>query len=369
MVPFVDLKTQYRKIGEEVKAEIEKVLIQANFILGEPVNKFEKSFSKFCDTKYCIGVASGTDALSLSLKVLDIGEEGDEVITAANTFIATVLTISYVNAKPVLVDIAPDTYNIDLESIEDKITENTKAIIPVHLYGRMVDMDKVNTLADKYNLKIIEDACQAHGALFKGKKAGSFSDLGCFSFYPSKNLGAYGDGEAIVTSDEELYQKLKMLRNYGSSKKYYHDTIGYNSRLDTIQAAVLSVKLKYLAEWNKRRFACAKIYNERLKGIGDLVLPDLGDPGNHVFHLYVIRTSNRDALLKYLNDKGVQCGIHYPVPIYSLGAYSFLNYKCENFPITEKFSKQIISLPIYPELSKDQIDEVVSVVKDFYKEN
>ena len=366
MIPFVDLKAQYKVIEAEVKAEIDKVLAQANFILGEPVAKFEEAFAKFCSVKYALGVASGTDALHLALRVLDIGA-GDEVITAANTFIATVLAISYSGASPILVDVDRETYNIDLKKLEGKITPKTKAIIPVHLYGRPMDMDALGVIANKYNLNIVEDACQAHGATWKDKKVGSFGDLGCFSFYPGKNLGGYGDGGAVVTSDEELYQKLKMIRNYGSSKKYYHDTIGYNSRLDTIQAAVLGVKLKYLEGWNSKRLANARLYNQKLKNIGDLVLPGIDQDNLSVFHLYVIQTRKRDELLQYLKENDVHCGIHYPVPIYSLDAYSSLGLKGENFPVTEELSKQIVSLPMYAELGEEQINNVANLIKKFYQ--
>ncbi len=367
MILFVDLKAQYKAIEAEVKTEMDKILTQTNFILGEPVAQFEEAFAQFCDVRYAIGVASGTDALHLALRALDVGA-GDEVITAANTFVATTLAISYSQAKPVLADIDSNTYNIDLEDVEKKITSKTKAIIPVHLYGRPVEIDGLINLAKKHNLKIVEDACQAHGAEFKGRRCGSFGDLACFSFYPGKNLGAYGDGGAIVTSDDKLYQKLKMIRNYGSPKKYYHDVIGYNSRLDTIQAAVLGVKLKYLKDWNNKRFTNAQLYNQKLKNIGDLVLPEIDEQCKSVFHLYVIRTKERDQLLNYLQANDVQCGIHYPVPIYSLGAYSSLGLKPEDFPVTEKFSKEILSLPMYPELSEAQINKVVDVIKNFYKE-
>lgn len=365
-VPFVDLKLQYRSIRQEINKGIEKIVNQSNFILGKEVDCFEKDFAAYCDSKFCTGVASGTEAIHLALKALGIGK-GDEVITVANTFIATVLAISYVGANPVLVDVDPKTYNINLDQIESKITERTKAIMPVHLYGRSISMTKLMNIAEKHNLHVIEDACQAHGALWNGKKVGSFGIIGCFSFYPGKNLGAYGDGGSIVTSNQELYEKLKMMRNYGSPKKYHHEFIGYNSRLDTIQAAVLSVKLRYLDEWNKRRFNNAKLYNKKLNGIGDLVLPDTGDAGSHVFHLYVIRTKKRDDLLRYLNENGIQCGIHYPIPIYSLKAYSSLGLKKEEFPITEQFSKEILSLPMFPELTEEQIDRVVEFIKKFYK--
>ena len=365
-IPLVDLKIQYQAIKEEIGAAIMEVLDRGDFILGSSVSSFEEEFSKFCDSKYCIGVASGTDALFLSLKSLGIGA-GDEVIAPANTFIATVLAISYSGASPVLIDVDPETYNIDLKKLEEKITSKTKAIVPVHLYGRPVNMDALGAIANKYNLNIVEDACQAHGAAWKDKKVGSFGDLGCFSFYPGKNLGAYGDGGAIVTSSEKLCQKLKLLRNYGSTKKYYHDIIGYNSRLDTIQAAILRVKLRYLKEWSSKRLANAKLYNQKLKDIGDLVLPGIDKDNLSVFHLYVVRTKSRDELLKYLKENDVHCGIHYPVPIYSLDAYSSLGLKKEDFPVTEELSKQILSLPMYAELGEEQINNVVNLIKKFYQ--
>ncbi len=368
MIPFVDLKTQYRLIKEEIQTEINKVLQQSNFILGEQVALFEEEFANFCDSKYCVGVASGTDALHLALRSMYIGQD-DEVITASNTFIATVSAISYVGAKPVLVDIDPRTYNIDLNRIEEKITSNTKAIIPVHLYGCPVDMERLLAITHKHNIRIIEDSCQAHGAIWDGKKVGSFGIMGCFSFYPSKNLGAFGDSGAIVTSDEKMYDKIKMMRNYGSPKKYYHDFIGYNSRLDTLQAAILRVKLKHLEEWNSKRRINAKLYNQKLKGVGDLQLPNIDEKGSHIFHLYVIRTQKRDKLLIYLKENGIQCGIHYPVPIYALGAYSHLGLSGKDFPVTEQFSKQILSLPMFPELTEEQINMVSDFINKFFKDS
>ncbi len=366
MIPLVDLKAQYQSIKDEVNEAMGQVLEQTNFILGEPVTKFEKKFAEFCDSQYAVGVASGTDAIFLALKALGIGA-GDEVMAPANTFVATILAISYTGATPILVDADPKTFNIDLNKIEEKITPKTKAIIPVHLFGRPVEMDKLMAIADKYGLKVIEDCCQAHGATYHGKKVGSFGVVGCFSFYPGKNLGAYGDGGAITTSDEALYNKFKMLRNYGSPKKYYHDIIGYNSRLDTIQAAVLNVKLKYLSAWNRKRLENARLYNQKLAGITEIVTPSIDDANPSVFHLYVIQTEKRDELLKHLNDNGVGAGIHYPVPIYSLGAYASLNQNGGNFPVTEKLSKQILSLPLFPELTEAQIDEVVRLIKNFYQ--
>ena len=366
MIPFVDLKAQYQTIKNEIGEAVNQVLDQTNFILGDPVAKFEEEFAQFCQVKYCLGVASGTDALHLALRALEIGS-GDEVIIPANTFVATALAVSYTGATPILVDADPENFNLDLNKIEEKITAKTKAIIPVHLYGRPMDMDKLITLAQKYNLQVVEDACQAHGATWKNKKVGSFGIIGCFSFYPGKNLGAYGDGGAIVTNDEALAEKLKMLRNYGSPKKYYHDTLGYNSRLDTLQAAILRVKLKYLPDWNNQRLGHAKLYNEKLTGVGDLILPSIDWANPSVFHLYVVRTKKRDALLKYLSDHGVQTGIHYPVPLYSLGAYKHLNRRPEDFPITEQLSQEILSLPMFAELNEEQIDIVVNLIKQFFQ--
>ena len=364
MIPFVDLKTQYQAIESEIMPAVARALSKANYILGPEVAEFEKNFAQSIGVKYAVGVASGTDALFLALKALGLGS-GDEVITAANTYIASVLGATYLGATPAFVDINPDTYNIDVEKIEAKITSKTKVILPVHLYGRPVNMEKILALAKKHNLKVVEDCAQSHGAVWAGKKVGSFGDLGCFSFYPGKNLGAYGDGGAITTSSLELAEKLQALRNYGSPKKYHHPIIGYNSRLDTLQAAILNVKLKHLTDWNEKRLNNAKLYNQKLKGLGDLILPQI----EGVFHLYVVRTKKRDQLLDFLKQREIQCGIHYPVPIYSQGAYSDLGLKPEGFPITEQFSKEILSLPMYPELSEAQIDEVINSIKKFFNES
>lgn len=368
MIPFVDLKIQYKSIQEEFQRKLNEVLKEANFILGEPVSKFEAEFARFCGSRYCVGVASGTDALHLALRVLGV-REGDEVITAANTFVATVFSISYTGSRPVLVDIDPKTYNMDLNKLEEKINPKTKVIIPVHLYGRAVDMKRLADIAYKHNIKIVEDACQAHGAEWDGRKVGSFGIMGCFSFYPGKNLGAYGDGGAVATSDVKVYEKLKMMRNYGSPKKYHHNFIGYNSRLDTLQAAILGVKLKHLTRWNTRRYNNARLYSQKLKGVGDVIIPDITEANSHVFHLYVIRTKKRDELLKFLNKNGVQCMIHYPIPIYALGAYLHLGLSEREFPVTERFSKEILSLPMFPELTEEQIDTVVGLIKKFYEKN
>lgn len=355
-IPLVDLKAQYIMLKEEIEQAIQNVIDKTNFILGEDVELFEKEFASFSMATYGIGVGSGTEALHLSLLALGIGQ-GDEVITTSNTFVATVLAISYTGARPVLVDVDPETYNIDTSLIRKVITRKTRAIIPVHIYGQSVDMDPIREIAKEYDLKIIEDACQAHGAEYKGKRVGSIGDIGCFSFYPGKNLGAYGDGGMAVTNDEGIAQKIKMLRNYGSKIKYHHEFKGFNSRLDTIQAAILAVKLKKLEQWNETRRRHARRYNEWLRE-GDIVTPVEKDYARHIYHIYAIRVKDRDKLLEYLRSKGVFAGIHYPVPVHLLNAYRDLGYKEGDFPVTEKLSREILSLPMYPELAEGQIEYV-----------
>lgn len=362
-VNFVDLKEQYKTIKNDILRAITSVLEDTQFVLGSRVKEFEEKFAAYSQTKYGVGVASGTDAIFLALKSLDIGP-GDEVITAANTFMATVLAISYAGATPVLIDNDPVSYNIDPTNIEAAINSKTKAIIPVHLYGQMADMDAIMRIAKKHDLKIIEDACQAHGAEYKGHKAGSIGDMGCFSFYPSKNLGAYGDGGMVMTDDEHLYEKLMMLRDYGQSKKYHHEMKGFNSRLDSMQAAVLLAKLPHLDEWNDKRRRWAKSYNIFLSEL-DVVTPVEGEGYRHIYHLYVIRTKMRDEMLQYLNSKEIICGIHYPIPVHLQKAYKDLPYKKGDFPITEKYTQEILSLPMFPELKEEQIRYVVGVIKEF----
>jgi len=365
MIPFIDLQGQYQSLKEEINPAVEAVMTQCNFVLGQPVADFEAEFAAFCGVKYCVGVASGTDAMMLALKAIGI-KPGDEVITVANTFVATVLAITYSGATPVLVDCDPVTYNMDTRLIEAKITAKTKAILPVHLYGQLADMEPILELAKKHNLLVVEDACQAHGAERAGKRAGSFGVTTGFSFYPGKNLGAYGDGGAVVTNDEAVYEKLKQYRNLGSPVKYQHDFIGYNSRLDTMQAAVLRIKLARLNGWNASRAKAAKLYNEKLAGIGDLQLPALGDAGAHVHHIYLVRTSQREALLQHLWGLKVGAGIHYPIPIYALGAYQDLGVSGKDFPVTEQYKDEILSLPMFPEIKEAQIDEVVEAVRAFF---
>ena len=364
-IPLVDLKAQYLSLKPEIDQAIQRVIDNTDFILGKEVELFEKEFASFSRARYGIGVASGTDALHLSLLALGIGS-GDEVITAANTFVATVLAINYAGAQPVLVDIDQENYNMDPSLIKQAVTKKTKAIIPVHLFGQPADMGSIMKIAKEHNLKVIEDACQAHGTEYKGSRAGSIGDIGCSSFYPGKNLGAYGDGGMVLTNSEKIAQRIRMLRNYGSQVKYYHEFKGFNSRLDTIQAAILRVKLKRLNKWTEERRRHAKRYNELLKGM-EVVTPREEDYAKHVYHLYIIRIKERDRLLKYLKSKGIFAGIHYPIPIHLLNAYRDLGYKRRDFPVTEQIAKEIISLPIYPELKEDEIKYIVNNIKAFYK--
>jgi len=361
MVPFVDLKREYGEIGEEITRAIQRVLKSGWFILGEEVERFEDEFSNYIGAKYAIGVNSGSDALLLALQALGIGK-GDEVITVSHTFISTVDAIVRNGAKPVFVDITPDTYCIDVTKIEERITKRTKAIIPVHLYGHPADMQPIVEIAKKYKLSVIGDACQAHGAEYKGKKAGSIGDIGCFSFYPVKNLGAYGDGGMAVTDNKELATKLKILRNYGQARKYYHDFIGVNSRLDEMQAAILRVKLKQLDDWNSRRRKFAQIYDKLLKD-ADVVIPVEKGYAKHVYHLYVIRHKNRDRLQQRLLAKEIQTQIHYPIPVHKQKAYLELGHAAK-LPITERICNEILSLPMHPFLREDEIQAVVDGVKN-----
>jgi len=362
-IAFVDLKTQYASIKEEVDAAIASVLQRTNFILGDDVQKMEEDFASFSEAKFGVGVDSGTSALEMALRAYNIGS-GDEVITAANTFIATTLAISYVGAKVVLVDIDPDTYNIDVTKIEDAITERTRAIMPVHLYGQPSDMDPILEIAKKHNLIVIEDAAQAHGATYKGKRTGSIGHAAGFSFYPGKNLGAYGDGGMVTTNDDEVYKTLNLLRNYGQTKKYHHEIQGFNRRLDTIQAAILNVKMKYIEEWNNARRRHAKLYNELLEEL-PVTAPVEAEFAKSVWHLYVIRVEKRDELRDYLGEHGISAGMHYPVPIHLQPAYKELGYKEGNFPITERYAKEILSLPMFPELTPEAIHYVVDTMRNF----
>ncbi|MFC1634696.1 DegT/DnrJ/EryC1/StrS family aminotransferase [Planctomycetota bacterium] len=357
-VPFLDLKAQYASIREEIGTALQQVLDRTAFAGGVFVENFEKEFASFCQCDFAIAVGSGTEALWMALLGMRIGE-GDEVITTPNTFIATAEAISFTGATPVFVDIDERTYTMNPELLEGAITPKTKAIVPVHLYGQMADMDRIMQIARTHGLFVVEDACQAHGAEHKQRRAGSIGDAGCFSFYPGKNLGAYGEAGAIVTNNAELAEKMRMFRDHGQAKKYYHCLIGWNARMDGFQGAVLSVKLKHLPAWNEARRKNAQIYNDLLAKIDGVITPFEADYAKHVYHVYAIRIKNRDALIRALAEKDVSCGIHYPVPIHLQEAYRFLGYEKGNFPIVEKCTEELVSLPMFPELSREQIERGV----------
>jgi len=368
-VKFVDLTRQNKIIEKEILNVWNKQITNCDFILGKEVELFEKEFASFCGTKYAVGVNSGTDALFLSLKAIGI-KEGDSVIVPVNTFIATAFAVVYTGAKPVFVDCSEEDFNLDLSQVEDVLKKyknkfNIKAIMPVHLYGQCCNMDEVVNLAKKYELLIVEDACQAHGAKFKNKPAGSFGECAAFSFYPSKNLGCFGDGGIVVTNNESIYNKICMLRNYGQKEKYIHLELGYNSRLDNLQAGILRVKLKYLEQWNQQRIELANYYIEKLSSNKNIVLPKVKNDKKHIWHLFVIRTKQRDELRKYLAENGVETGIHYPVPLHLTPSFKWLGYKPGDFPIAEKLSNEILSLPIFPGMTKDEIDYVIEVIQKF----
>jgi dTDP-4-amino-4,6-dideoxygalactose transaminase len=354
-VPFLDIKAQDKSIKGEINDAIQQVLDSCAFAGGPFVEKFEINFAKYCQSKYCVGVGSGTEALWLALLALGIGPT-DEVITVPNTFIATAEAISICGATPVFVDIDEQTYTINPDKIEAAITPKTKAIIPVHLFGQMADMDPIMEIADINDLFVIEDACQAHGAEYNGRRAGSIGDAGCFSFYPGKNLGAYGEAGAVTTKNAELAQKIKALRDHGQTKKYHHRLIGWNSRLDGIQAAILSVKLNHLDDWNDRRRKIAGRYNEKLPSADAVIKPSEAPFARHVYHIYAIRTTGRDKLLAHLAAKEIYCGIHYPKPNHLQKAYKFLGLPQESFPKTEICAHELLSLPMFPELTAEQID-------------
>lgn len=366
-IPFVDLKVNYNSRKAEIDAAMQDVIDSTSFILGPVVDEFEKNFAQFCDTKYCIGVDSGFSALELGIRALGLGM-GDEIITPVNSYIASSSAISITGAKPIWVDADLRTYNLDISQINSKITSKTRAIMPVHLYGQPADMDEILALAKKHNLFVIEDACQAHGATYKGKKVGSFGDFAAFSFYPGKNLGAFGDAGAITTNNLELATKVREMRNYGQKEKYHHVYLALNRRIDSIQAAVLNVKLKYLSDGNEKRMKAAQIYSKLLKGL-PLTLPQIATDRSHVFHLYVVQTEKRDKLMKFLIKNGIETGIHYPIPIHLQKAYENMNFKKGDFPITEMISDRIISLPMFPEITDDQISFVTGKIKEFLNNN
>ena len=372
-IPLVDLKSQYQSIQPEIDSIISEVISKTAFIGGAYVNSFEKSFADFCNVKHCVGVGNGTDALFIALRVLGIGK-GDEVLVPANSFIATSEAVTLTGARVAFVDVNPRTYNMDPGRLEDYLKKRAnsrpKAVIPVHLYGQPADMDPVLSLADKYGLKIIEDAAQAHGAKYKGRQIGSIGHVACFSFYPGKNLGAYGDGGAIVTNDDEFAIKARMYANHGRIDKYDHQVEGVNSRLDGLQAAILGVKLKHLPEWTEMRRKNAYLYNRYLKDT-DLITPAEIDGVKAVYHLYVVRTKKalRNKLQEYLGTRGISTGIHYPIALPNLRAYTYLKHTGEDFPEATEASQEILSLPMYPELTEDQILYISKNIGDFFAEN
>ncbi len=357
----VDLYSDYLELRADIDRAISRVLTSGWFVLGNEVAKFEQAFSDYVGVKHAIGVNSGSDALFLALKALGIGSM-DEVITVSLTMVSTSDAIVRCGARPVFVDIAPDTYCIDVEKIEEKITERTKAILPVHLYGHPADLDPIMQLAEQYELSLVEDACQAHGAEYKGKKIGSFGDMGCFSFYPTKNLGSYGDGGIVVTNDGDLAKNVEMLRNYGQSQRYHHDVIGINSRLDELQAAILRVKLRRLDEWNNMRRELAKYYTELLEQT-DIKLPVEKGYAKHVYHQFVVQFSRRDELQRYLERNVVETQIHYPIPIHKQKAYECVGNSAD-LPVTETACAEILSLPLYPSLTFDQVSRVGRLIRN-----
>ena len=385
-IPLVDLAAQFAAIRAEVEPRVAEIMARGDFILGRAVGEFEAEFARYCGCSRAVGLASGLDALKLAMRAMDIGP-GDEVITVANSFIATALAVSSVGATPVLVDCDPSTFTIDVRQIEAAVTPRTRAILPVHLYGQPAEMDPILDLARRRGLDVIEDAAQAHGARYRGRVCGSMGRAAAFSFYPGKNLGAYGDGGAATTSDGALADRMATLRNYGSRVKYRHEELGENSRLDTIQAAVLSVKLAHLDGWNAARRRIAAAYSSGLSGVGDLILPAVPAHMEPVWHLYVVRTARRDALLAHLQGRGIGALIHYPVPIHLQPAYAggrrseiggqrsevggrrseVGGWRQGQFPVSERLAAEILSLPIYPEMTDGQVARVVGEIMKFFE--
>lgn len=362
-IPFVDFKEQHLVIKDEVRNGMENVMTRGNFILGNEVAAFEKDFSAYCDASYGAGVNSGTDALYFTLAALGV-HAGDEVILPTHTFIATALCVSYLGAKPVFVDIDPETYTLAPKAFQKAVTSRTKAVIPVHLYGQPADMDAINAVAKKHNIKIIEDAAQAHGAFYQDRRVGSLGDAACFSFYPTKNLGAFGDGGMVVTRDQDICQKVLMLRDYGRVGRYEHKIKGHNSRLDTLQAVVLAAKLKHLDTWNAMRQQVAVWYREELQRVKGIVLPVIRPDRMHVFHLFVVRVERRDSVLEKLKEKGISALIHYPIPIHLQEAFHDAGYKKGDFPVSEQAAQEILSLPMFPHMTREQVKIVAEALKE-----
>lgn len=369
-VPFLDLKAQYNSIKDEVYPAITNVFENTAFILGKAVTDFEDQFAEAHSVKNCLATGSGTDGNHLALWALGVGP-GDEVIIPANTFIATAWGATLCGATPVFVDVEPDSYNIDPEKIEAAITNKTKAIVAVHLYGQPADLDRLKEIADQYNLHLIEDAAQAHYAEYKGKRIGGIGKAASFSFYPGKNLGAYGEGGAVTTNDEQIALQVKKLRDHGALQKYHHESLGHNYRMDGVQGAVLGVKMKYIEQWTEDRRKNAKLYDQLLSGIDSIVTPKEMDYAKHVYHLYVIQVkgNERDSLAAYLNEKGIATGLHYPIPLHKQKCFENLGYKHGDFPVTEQLADSILSLPMFPELTEEQIKYVTDNVRSYFDKN
>ena len=363
-VPLLDLKRQYKSIKDEIDQAVHKVLDNTQFILGEDVKTLEANIARYCGSKHAVGVASGTDALLLALRACGVGPK-DEVLIPDFTFFATAGVVSRLGATPVFLDIDRDTYNIDPHLIRGKITKKTKAIIPVHLFGQCADMDPILKICEKHNIKVVEDAAQAIGAEYKGKKAGTMGDLGCFSFFPSKNLGGAGDGGMVITNDANLAEMVRKLRVHGATQKYFHSMIGYNSRLDTLQAAILNVKLKYLDQWSDKRKEKASFYDSALQSL-DLDTPKVESSNRHIYHQYTIAVTKRDLLKDHLLKNQIGCSIYYPLPLHLQECYKPLGYKEGDLPVSEERSGQVISLPIFPELTQEEQEFVVKTIKEFY---
>lgn len=363
-VKFIDFSQQYELIRDEIDIGLKKVFEKGNFILGEEEKAFEDAFAKYCQAKYAVGVNSGTDALYLAIAALDI-TVGDEVILPSYTFIATALCVSYAGATPVFVDIEEETYNIDPAKFKQAITPRTKAVIVVHLYGQPANMDEINAICRDHNIAVIEDAAQSHGAAYNGQKVGSLGDVACFSFYPTKSLGAFGDGGMIITSSKEIFDKIFMLRDYGRKNRYDHKIKGYNSRLDTVQAVVLSAKLKHLDQWNRMRADNAAYYNEQLAECGDVITPKVLGDRTHIFQTYAVRVPKRDEVVEQMQANKIAVLIHYPIPVHLQEAYQDAGYKPGDLPVSEKIANEILSLPMYPHMTRDDIDRVCDTLKRF----
>jgi len=365
MIPFLDIKAQYQSIKGEIDAAVLGVLASGQYVLGEEVLRFEQEFADYCNVKHAIAVNTGTSALHLALLAAGIGP-GDEVITVPFTFVATVSAICYTGARPVFVDVEPVTLTMDPAEIEAKITPRTKAIIPVHIYGQMADMDAIKAIADHHRIPVIEDACQAHGAQYKGQRAGSIGVSGCFSFYPGKNLGACGEGGLVVTNNDEQAKTMRMLRDWGQEQRYHHLLKGFNYRMDAIQGAILRVKLRHLEAWTEARRTHARRYSSLLAGSPDLKIPVEAADRRHVYHVYAIRSRDRDGLQRVLSADGVPSGLHYPIPVHLQKAHADLGYQAGDFPVSEAAAREVLSLPIYPEMPSQHIDQVAAALEYAY---